>query len=304
MVAAAVVGGNPKVSKLWPDYVAFTREALRSRDVDPVYPVMEKLVEKQDPESALWMSVLYLTYYHMGSALAVWEETLEPRLPDRLGGLPTATERRGNREVFQLERNLRGWLDAADRSGGLLSYLWIGLPEDPGAAWEAVQERIRAVPGNGRWASYKYAEILQKVHGWELKPLHMGHAYSTGPRQGLALLTRIPIGNGPDDIVELDRLSNLLVDGLRRNGVDVKIEEAETTLCDFHALCEGRYYVGYDIDQMQAQLTAVPSDMTDEAFQARFETLPHRYLGEHGGWAGVDRERAQVYRRTGKVVTR
>ena len=32
------------------------------------------------------------------------------------------------------------------------------------------------------------------------------------------------------------------------------IEQVETILCDFHALAEGRYYVGHDIDQMQEQL--------------------------------------------------
>lgn len=298
------------VTPLWGDYVTFHRAAIRSRDVDPVYPVLKVLYRKLDDEAALWMSVLFLTYYHMGSALRVWEETLgQPSMPKALGAVPTATERRGNRDVKQLERNLRGWLEATEAAGSLWDYLLDDLPGEPGEAWLEVRTRIEAVHGNGRWAAYKMAEILQKAHDVALLPLDMGHAFSSGPRQGMALLAAgLPEGNTPAAVRRLDAVSEQLLAGLHFRGLEARVEEAETTLCDFHALVAGRYYVGHDIDAMYEQLAKVRSDLTEAAIDARLVALPHEYLGEAQpagqGWQGVDPARRFHYKRTGEILER
>jgi hypothetical protein len=82
------------------------------------------------------------------------------------------------------------------------------------------------------------------------------------------------------------------------------METAETSLCDFYAMTRGRYYVGIDIDEMQEQLLRVPSDLTKWAFKARYESLPHDYLGELNGWEGIDKARKSIYKNTREIAVR
>lgn len=288
----------------WPDYLRFHELALSTRDVDPVYPVLRQLLEDagEDPagQRGLWLSVCHLTWYHMGSALAAWG-TGFLNLPT----LPCATERRGNRDPKQLQRNIAGWVEAS-KPDGLRAFLTRDLGDDRRENWQMVMDRIETVHGNGRWASYKLAEILIKVNGLPLEPFHMGHANSSGPRRGLETIwpTELPQGDGPKDVAYLDAVSDALVSKLVDKGLPAPVEEVETTLCDFHALCDGRYYVGNDIDQMQAQLLAVPTERTEAAFAARAKALPNAYLGELNGWEGIDKARQRVYRDTGEVIER
>ncbi len=293
---------------LWWDYAKFHTLALLTRDVDPVYPVLKRFLELQDvdpgSDDGLWLSVAHLTWYDMGSALRAWSSVaLAAEAPGVR--LRCATERRGNRDDNQLKANLASWREAAEASGSLGAFLTDGLPEEPVERWRDVVRRIQLVHGNGRWASYKLAEILNKVNGVELEFGDMGHANSSGPRQGLALLVAdLPAGDSAKDVRALDEISEVFVAGLRQRGLPAPIEEVETTLCDFHALFGGRYYVGNDIDQMQGQLLDQPMSFTDDAFQARYDRLPHPYLGELGGWVGVDRQRQKAYRDTGEILVR
>lgn len=293
----------------WADFARFTRLALATGDVDPVYPVLKRVLELRglDPASddGLWLSVAHLTWYDIGSALRAWG-AYRLAVDEPTVSLRCATERRGNRDPKQLKANLAGWRDAAEASGSLRAFLANGLPDDPKQAWQVAMDRIQLVHGNGRWASYKLAEILIRVNGFNLEPTHMGHANSSGPRRGLELLyDNLPTGNKPNDVWTLNAVSESVVEDLRAwNGFEHRMEEVETTLCDFHALVDGRYYVGNDIDQMLGQLLDQPSAHSDDALQARYDTLPHAYLGELGGWNRVDRERQRVYRDTGEILER
>ena len=301
------------LAKLRQDYLRFHKLALATRDVDPVYPVYRRLLELvgATEEAGFWLTVCHLTWYDAGSALKAWVElggpTAHPMPQDRAllrlteMGLPCATERRGNRDPKQLRANLLSWGEVARGAGG------VGAWVNRRASWRGVMEQVEFVHGNGRWASYKAAEMFQKVNGLPLKPLDMGHANSSGPRQGLEVLfPGLPQDNDRVTITKLDAMSAEFVRRLELTGLEAPIEEVETTLCDFHALAGGRYYVGHDIDQMQAQLLRDGAwcEPVMTAFQARGMTLPHAYLGELNGWEGVDAERRKAYRDTGELLER
>jgi hypothetical protein len=289
---------------LWRPYISFHAAALATSDVDPVYPVLAGVVAEWPREAAVRAVVAHLTWYHLGSALAVAANPGPLAVPAETV-LPCATERRGNRDRRQLVRNVAGWNDAAQAAGGLAAYLLAGLPDDAVDAWRSVMARIAAIPGNGRWAAYKGAEMLREVVGAPLAITDAGHAFSSGPRHGLALLWgRIPQGNSAADVATLDDMTTATQLRLEQASLAAPVRQVETTLCDFHALWSGRYYVGHDIDAMQAQLDAVPSGLTDAAYRARAAHLPATYLGEMGGWAGVDRARCAVFRDRGQVVLR
>ncbi|WP_041939201.1 MULTISPECIES: ADDT family thymidine hypermodification transferase [Frankia] len=290
---------TPHSEQMFGTYWRWHQLQVTTRDIDPVYPVLRHVIRAAglDRDQAVWLVVLHVAYYQLGSALAAWGAQPVPGGPrPGLLTLPTGTERRAHRDVRQFARHWAGLLGAFDRHGGPAGWLDAG-----GADWRRLNEHVAQVEGNGRWAAYKTAELAQKVLDVPTVVADAGHAHSTGPRRGLALLyPRLPAGNRPVDIQVLDRYTRRLA---RRLG-EADIGQVETSLCDLHSLTRGHYYLGHDIDAMQQQLTRVPSDLTAAAFAARAARLPAAYLGERGGWSGVDRERKRVYARQGIICTR
>lgn len=291
------------------DYFAFHRIQVASGDMDPAYPVLRDFTERwaSSTEQRLWVVLVFTAYYHLGSALRALQQAQHPRWAGEAAlDLPVATERRGHWSRPRLTKHLKAIESIAKEPGGLADHFLRGLssctPED---AWRQIQHQAGKIPGNGRWASYKTTELIQQVLGIACAAPDMQHAYSSGPRHGLGLLyANLPEGNNPADIALLDKLSSQLVADMRHHGLRVSVETAETSLCDFHAMVAGRYYPGHDIDQMQLQLTSVPSCFDLYAWDARDRTLPHAYLGERHGRSGIDRSAMIAYRTTGRIPVR
>lgn len=291
------------------DFRRFHGLAIASGDNDPVYPVLKTLVATQDltEDQAVWLSMLHVAYYDLGSALRVFEAYPEPYPVDAMTalGLPCATERRGHRDWRKLRLHLAAIAARAEAEGGLARFYRNAGADNANAATAMIW-------GNGRWAAYKTTELLSAVmvdhDPWwgRLEPKDMGHAHSSGPRQGMRLLFDgdLPTGNGAAAVAVLDAISSALVIRLAAEGFTASQATVETSLCDFHSLVEGRYYVGHDIDQMQEQLDRTTSGLTDAAYHARHVALPHHYLGECGGWTGVDRSRRRHYNLTGDILER
>jgi hypothetical protein len=297
------------MSDLWDHYTTFHREMEDSTDLDPVYPVFARIAEEAGMtfRQRIWLVLCHAAYYHAGSALAAFSGT--NGLADARTApldLPCGTERRGHRNPVSLLAHLN---DLAAREHAIVDWCeTISMLTEVSreTRWEILTGRLATIHGNGRWAAYKTAELLQHIAGLPIEAPDMGHAHSTGPRKGLALLYEddLPQGDDPASVKHLDSLSREVVSHLRASGLPADYATAETTLCDFHALAEGRYYVGHDIDLMQEQLTKVPSTLTNAALAARQHVIPLSYVGEISGWDGVDRPRRRVYRDTGKIVTR
>lgn len=290
------------------DYFRFHEIQVECRDMDPAYPVLSDIGRALDldTERRLWLVLVYTAYYHLGSALAALGDATDPRWASRAArDLPCATERRGHWYRPRLLKHLTAVQELAHRPGGLSGWFLSDLNGTPEENWAQVQHRAGLLPGNGRWASFKTTELIQQVLGPDLAAPDMQHAHSSGPRQGLSLLyANLPTGNDRADIARLDQISAGLVREMRLHGLKVSVETAETSLCDFHALVEGRYYPGRDIDQMQLQLEAVPSVLDPYAWRARRRTLPKHYLGELTGRTGIDRQAMVTYRTTGRIPVR
>lgn len=281
------------------DYTRWHRLQVATGDIDPVYPVLRELVRAVglERDGAAWLVLLHVTYYHLGSALAAFAARPTPGPPARrLLRLPTGVERRGHRDQRQMERHWHGLLELFAIHGG--PYGWLTAA---GNDWNQLNAHIARAVGNGRWAAYKTAELAQKVLGVSTVVADAGHRNSSGPRHGLDLLyPGLPRGNAQADIAVLDGVTSELAGRLG----EVDIGQVETSLCDFASLVKGGYYLGHDIDAMQAQLMAVPSALTGEAFTARARTLPGAYLGEHRGREGVDRARKRIYLERGVIAVR
>jgi hypothetical protein len=305
-----------QASSLFWDYARFHRIQIQNRDVDPVYPVLRRVGDLRGwtDEERVRSVFLHVAYYDFGSALAAVDRQYgaflgaftQPR-----PGLKCGTERRRHRMGNNLAEHLSDLHHIAGEYNGLSQWVRTYVTESPVDSWAAMTNALMDVNGNGRWAAFKTCEMLAEVCGLPLEAPDMGHANSSGPRAGLGLLyTRArnleKRGNRAEVIEELNLMSEHLVGLLRGQGLEATLATAETTLCDFHSLCEGRYYPGLDIDVMQEQLhrAGLSTDMLTAAVRARRETLPVTYLGEIEGWMGPDRARKRIYRATGEIVER
>lgn len=296
-----------QVSELWDDYVRFHRLALETRDVDPVYPVLRRISDAQDWSTGKRVQAVlaHVTYYDLGSALLTLE-TGDWRKR------PMGTERRNLLPDGQLDKHVIATEKEVVFYGGHVRWLMTDLSStDRQDNWRVVTERLVRVHGNGRWAAYKICEMLAEIADFPLTAPDMGHAHSTGPRQGLNLLypaARAVRGMRPAAISALDTYSTQLCARLEGEGLPASIAQTETTLCDFHGVVTGRYYVGHDIDLMQKQLLRAGDaggPLVEAAWRARLAVLPASCLGEVGRrWEGPDRLRKLAYRRTGEILTR
>lgn len=294
--------------RLLADVAAFAAGCVESTDIDPAYPVLRHLqADLGQGEAALWHTIVFVATYRLASAVEVFARHPSPDLWDGdLWRSPTGVERRALRGGAPMQRHIYDLLGRIDGAGGIRAWLTGRFTGDPRADWQAVRATFEEAWGNGRWASYKLAEVLLRVNGWPLCAPDMGMDGATGPRHGLAVLYGATGGSSREDVARMEGQGRDLQGRLTDLGVPLGIEQVETVLCDFHNLLAGRYYVGHDIDVMLGDLgkASVPEWVRGRLLAARAAVTPHPYLGEIHGWPGVDLDRRRIYRETGEVVVR
>lgn len=302
------------------NFLIFSEHHLLSRDIDPVYPVLRSLYD-QFPENRhdarLWWTLMYAAYYKVSSMEEVRINTPAFRVPaDRLLKLPTGTERRGHRDARKLRRHIEAMLAMRERHGTLIAWLQDGFTGDPFVDFTQLRRNVEACWGNGAWASYKVADLVQAVHGWKIRATSAGQDHA-GPRDGGRLLwTFADQGDRkPTDIMEL-RATNLLREmehRLPEGALEaaypfrrLELNHVETCLCDFYSMTRGRYYVGHDIDAMLSELRdpRISEVAARRVLDARMTALPGHYLGEVSGWDSASKERNRAYRDNGIILIR
>lgn len=293
------------------DLAGFARAHLASRDIDPVYPVLSYLSRSTLPDvpravhedMAVLRSLVYVAFYNIASSETFGQHPAMHYDDDApIFRLPTGTERRALRGGHPMARHLADVFRLAREHGSFTAWL-----RSEGDGWNDVRAAVELAWGNGRWASYKTAEVLQKVNGWPLVAPDMGNYGSSGPLATLRRFYVLPDGQSAEAVAAADEAAEALRDILYVGyGVSLGIEELETVLCDFGSMLKGHFYVGHDIDHMLEQTLhpTVPAVVRDRIWAARAATLPHAYLGELNGWSGVDKALRGRYALTGKIVTR
>lgn len=293
---------NPINRPLLNDFCTFGRELIRSQDVDPLYPVLKELERGMSAEQALWFTFLYLAYYNLGSATVVLGQMPFPAPMNShyFPKLDIATERR-NLRGNKLRPHVDNYVTAINNAGSQTAFLQQRWGTNPIRNYEAFWLTAQTIWQNGRWAAFKWSEILKKVHGWNLAAPDMRMEFCSGPKQGLMDmfgLTRDP------GVEALNEYGQLLRTAALAEGLDVgDWETLETVLCNFHSLRSGRYYIGHDIDELQDVIEHAPLDAESRAwlYAARKAALPHEYLGELCGWQGVDKAANHLYQK-GRLI--
>lgn len=322
------------------DVAFFAHHHILSEDIDPAYPVLRQmrvlLLGDSEPttngiwERSLWLTTLYLAYYNLPSAMIAFM-----RYPDPTPGtnmsvdtlkLPTGVERRGMRDPKQLRMHLDSYYELVGRQQReWLTEGW-GFTTDRQTRrdnYERFWTRAQEVYGNGRWAAFKWAELLKDVHCYALEAPDMRLEFCSGPLDGLSRVTGV---SKTADVATLNVAASSLARALDREWPDegrinigptatrpeMDWEGLETVLCDFNSMAKGHYYVGHDIDSMQSQIETalsmdLPAGVKDGVrllWRARRQSLPLHYLGEVNGWSGPDRARASLYARRRIIVVR
>lgn len=291
------------LEKHLPALADFASEMVRSNDIDPLYPVLRELYGLMEltEEQALWFTTLYLAYYKLPSALAAFREGYNLGLER----FPCATERRGLRGGAVV-RHLADYRQAVAAYPSQEAWITRDWGDDPTENYLAFWGTAQTVWGNGRWASFKWSELLKEVHFFNLEAPDMRLEFCSGPKEGLCWLYDLPLTTSVSQLnaCALDLQVRLAE---RHQGRRLTWEELETILCNFNSLRRGRYYIGHDIDELQEAIDqAVFLDPSDKVLleQARSLALPREYLGEHWGRRGIDRKRMSAYQKGGVLLDR
>ncbi len=278
---------NPKI---WNDFVIFSKAQLESGDIDPAYPILKRALEGLPREQQLWRLFLFVTYYHLGSAETAW--TQYPNQISTLPVLPTGVERRGMRGN---QERLNKWAKSlCERTESYAGFeMWINSTAAH-SGWDGIRSQFEKLNGAGPWASYKWADLLKNVLGYPIIATDIGS--EGGPIPGLKRLVGEADWFLTSPTAHALRVYKIaLGEGIPFQGLD----QFETALCDFNSMSKGHYYVGADIDAMMTQLNP-----GSPMWLFRRGSFDAKWLGEVGGWTGVQKDRLKVYAETGEVVLR
>jgi hypothetical protein len=297
-----------KNTELYDDFVQYSIIQMANNDLDPEYLVLEDFVLDVSLEQGLWATLLHAGYCHVVSALIAFSLCPYPcDLPEYCYTLPIEVERRGFRGG-RLRTYIHNLLTIRREWGSFVNYFTDQFGSRPEENWFILRNKLQQIWGNGRWATYKTGEVMMIVNKLNVLPTDMDNSHSSGPRMGLGMLYEPVLGNTHIGIKKLD---NQALDLLKRltqlEGVDIRIDQLETMLCEFHSMAVGRYYPGHDIDLLQQQLLAIadcPQDISKHIWELRPKIFPHECLGELHGWSGIDRERKKFYQKTGVIPVR
>lgn len=280
-------------------FCRFGAAQVESWDIDPTYPVLERIydLEEVSPNNRLWRTFLYVTFYNLGSSYRVWSAYPEPTLPN-LDDLnqPTGIERRGFRARPEVvRRHIESALEVSQ--GDFVA--WVESYGEGEAGWDTARDAMKGLHYGGDWSAYKWADLLLNVHHLPLIASDFGvggGSETAGPIPGMVILTG---HNWKDCATKID-LQKSLFERCREAGAPFRgLDQVETCLCDFNSLVKGRYYMGHDID---AQMGHFRSGEVPGLFWSARDVFPDRYRGERNGWFGVRRGRMRDFALWGDLL--
>jgi len=175
-------------------FCEFAKAHIKSRDIDPAYPVLRHcLTEFDDRPDRIWRTILYVTFYDLGSTELAWAKYPTPPGNVAPFALPTGVERRGFRgQPDRVAANLNGVLEAGRVAGGLDKWVDEQIGDGGEAGWTRARLAFEALPFCGPWASYKWADLLKHTLDEPIDAPDIGvggRGKTAGPIPGMEWLT-------------------------------------------------------------------------------------------------------------------
>lgn len=236
------------------DFGAFSRALITTGDLDPVYIVLHKA--GWNPEFMSRFLLAYGCYYHLGTAAYIadqddywkaFETAARNEVATPFGGRwPRSSERRhfrGNAAI-EFTAGLRSAFPAPEN---FIPHLEAHAP-----FVKDVRAAVEALPGFGGWASFKFADLLDRVCGVPISIRRDEAMYDT-PKEGARIVFVEEHGfTAPIEecIGHAERVFERATKGLMAPPTadrPLGFFELETCLCKYKSHSKGRYWVGKDI---------------------------------------------------------
>lgn len=283
------------------DFLHLVRRQFVSSDFDAEHPVCLWLIKKHglSYRQSLWLSFLYMAFYDEASAWVVFKSADPFTIPTNTA-FPIGMNRR-NLFGGKIDQHFESLRQVAQTASDWPTHNFTGVPWRD---WEILNTNLGTVWGNGRFAKYTTAEMLQKVAGVSVEITGFDNKDSSGPADGIARIygcTR--------DIPTLDThaeiaYNRVIASGLRPTYTTVDRGVVESVLCNFSGCCRNKFYSGRNVDRQQERIKRVEAmgHTLPDLWEARQAVFRKADLGELAGWGGIDRERLKSYTQTGKIL--
>lgn len=244
----------------------FGRELLRTRDLDPVYVILQGA--SFEPVLLRRYLVAYWCFYHMGTAAWIADSPKElgevgywNRMMAAAGSkdYPRCSERRHFRGGQAIKSVT--WLKGQGIAG-----LFDPLENPIQGGWAAnnVMFLVRQWVGFGPWIAFKVADMLERL-GIVPIVFSPAEALYDSPREAAEVLWDMEgqpssgFGSAAGEWAMGRILTEL--DGEKappRYERGINAQEAETILCKWLSYTKGRYHVGEDIESCRRSLFRFP----------------------------------------------
>jgi DNA-binding ferritin-like protein (Dps family) len=278
------------------DFDIFLRKLISSNDVDPIYPFIASTLKCFDFEPE-WFCLVYTTFYSLESAIILCNEmnSAEQYNPKKF------LEMRSSGILNKFGHERRGNQRGINNQNLMLSIISKELLHIKKQSTKLDQQEFRnfisrTIPFHGLWSTFKIAEVFEKSLGCEnLKIDDLGIVgkdvnSNDGPVGGLRWLY------GRENIYTKDwyRIWDEFGRNLS-NEYNVDIGEVESTLCKFHKIVSGNYFIGHDIMEL-IELKHVYGNNWTKCMQENFSPL---------FWKNIKtfpKHYKKVYKETGDIL--
>jgi len=298
-----------KLKQLHKNFEVYSRALIESRDVDPVYPLVERIIEHYgfEPE---WFIFCYQGFYNLESGIEMckvmptrndWKPKKFKKM--RKKGILTkfGMERRGTQRRVENQINM---------FSAVVSWLceWDGIGRTIGIEIEnkEFRESIELMPNFGSWSAYKISELFEKSLGYDMLELtdlgleDKNFSRNDGPLGGLRWL--FDKGRGDEDSCfnfsenkkTWLKIFNEFGDELSK-AWKVDVGEVETCLCKYHKLHTGKYWIGHDI----AEFIHLKDYFGNELFEKLMNGLFNSELYDYNEFP---KDKKKIYKETGEIL--
>jgi len=266
-------------------FIEFSNEHLSSKDIDPVYFLLNEVNYRQglSLEQKVWRCLLYVAWYRLASSEQVLEAYPHPNFISEEFILKTGIERRGFRGNNKAVEMINSFL----KKHSIPKMIELYSDKKGEAGWEFIRQSFETIKWNGNWASYKWADLMKSVCGFEIFAPNVGgngDMNHSPVKCFIIICDDLGIENLTKKEIFDNKFQSEIFSICKDAGAEWEtIDQMETSLCDFKNVLNGKYYVGKDIDEILGYIDELPI-IFKESF---FDIFEDKYNGLKGGWSGI-----------------
>lgn len=283
---------------------------------DEIGPLMKEFFKKNHygKDYQVWWVLLYSACYCMGSA-CVMSENLDFRIVDQKG-LETYWTKNKPKLIFQSDRryikNMNQFTEIAwefiQRSGREpWNYIKRFIRDNPEDTYDALYKEVSSWKYYGRFGTVLFLYNLNKLvevpldsreYDWKNGSTTTAALFNANYRDDQADIFEKKSVLHPDESAWLDKQLRGLIKVLKKRYPEKNwtLMGVTSDLCSYRKLFKQTRYLGYYVDRQQEELATLQANYPEyyeslwkSFWQWRKRFIPQEYLGEVGGWFGVQK---------------